>query len=77
MTITVYANGPPGRTCNSLIHLANLAKEAHESNVDVKLIYKGELSKMPEPPNLAVGGQLLGRDVTMEKLEEHLEKLTE
>jgi len=43
--------------------------------VEVEVIYKGDMPDMPEPPNIAVGDRLLGREITAEKMEEIVSEL--
>jgi len=73
--ITVYSNNPPGKGWNRLITLAGAVRDAFAPDVEVEVIYKGEMPDMPGPPDIAVEGRLLGRDITAEKLEEILMEL--
>ncbi|WP_161486063.1 hypothetical protein [Desulfotomaculum copahuensis] len=55
--------------------MAGAVKDAYAPDVDVEIIYKGDMPGMPDPPNLAVEDRLLGKEITAEKLEEILMEL--
>ena len=75
ITIKIFSNNPPGKGWTRLLTLAGAAKDTFAPNVEVQVIYKGELPDMPNPPNMAVENMLLGKEVTAEKLEETLAEL--
>lgn len=58
-----------------MISLAGAVRDAYAPNVDVEIIYKGDLTEMPMPPNMAVDDRVLGKEVTAEKLEEIIVQL--
>lgn len=58
-----------------MINLAGAVNDAYAPDVEVEIVYKGDLPGMPDPPNLAVGDNLLGKDVTAETLEQVLAEL--
>lgn len=55
--------------------MAGAVKDAFAPDVEVGVVYKGDIPDMPEPPNIAVEGRLLGKEVTAEKLEEIISEL--
>lgn len=73
--ITVYSNNPPGKGWNRLLGLAGAVKDAYSPDVEVEVIYKGDLPDMPGPPDIAVEGRLLGKYIAAEKLEEIIMEL--
>ena len=73
--ITVYSNNPPGKGWTRLLTLAGTVKDAYAPDVEVEVIYKGDIPDMPGPPNLTVEGRLLGKEVTAENLEEIISEL--
>ncbi|ACA60474.1 hypothetical protein [Candidatus Desulforudis audaxviator] len=54
--------------------MAGQVKERFGEQVEVETVYKGFLmlggGDLPKPPNIAVDGELLGDQVTLEQLEE-------
>ena len=75
LKITVYSNNPPGKGWTRLLTLAGAVKDGYAPDVEVEVIYKGDMPDMPEPPNIAVGDRLLGREITAEKMEEIVSEL--
>lgn len=55
--------------------MAGAVKDAYAPDVEVKIIYKGDIPGMPDPPNMAVNDLVVGKDITAEQLEEILTKL--
>lgn len=58
--------------------MAGQVKERFGERVEVETVFKGFLmlggGDLPKPPNIAVDGELLGGQVTLEQLEEEVRR---
>lgn len=55
--------------------MAGAVKDAFAPDVEVKIIYKGDIPGMPDPPNMAVNDRVVGKDITAGQLEEIVSEL--